>query len=323
MLTSLNEYLQSTLGISAIEILQQNDSLLPFALQQYYHVYVAKILKYEIVFLYSYSENPASPVQIEKHLHAAEKYTNKKVCLVFDTITPYMRKKLIERQIPFVVPNKQMFIPFLAIHLQEHFILAHSNQARISPSMQALILYALVNKQFVWNIHEAAKELDYSFASMNRAFENLIRLNLCKKEYRSAQTRRIQTFTFFENLWDLALPYLKSPVEKKVFVRNHHISIDQTFYAGLTALSHYSMLAEEPASTMAISPLDWQKLKHSSTLELVPFADQDTVILEIWSYSPGLLTQSKYVDTRSLYLSLRDNFDERINSELERLKREW
>lgn len=322
MLISLTEYLQSTLGIQSVEILPQNDSLLPFALQQYYTVYTVKMLKHEFVFLYSSAENPATPVQIEKHLHAAEKSTNKKVCLVFNTITPYMRKKLVERQIPFIVPNNQMFIPFLAMHLQEHFAIAQPTQIKTSPSMQALILYALVNKHFELTIREATSMLNYSFASMNRAFESLTRLGLCKKEYRSAQTRNVQTFTFSENIWELALPYLKNPVEKRIYVRNN-ILLDKAFYAGLTALAHYSMIAEESFSTVAMSSHDWQKLKHSSTLEVVPFADQDTVILEIWSYSPGLLTQSKYVDTRSLYLSLRDNVDERIIIELERLKREW
>lgn len=322
MLTSLNEYLQSTLGINSIEILQRNDSLLPFALQQYYKVYAAKIREYEFIFLYSDMENPATPVQIEKHLHAAEKNTNKKVCLVFDAITPYMRKKLVERQIPFVVPNNQLYIPFLAMHLQEHFAIFQPAQEKITPSMQVLILYTLVHKHYEWTIREATIVLKYSFASMNRAFEHLARLNLCKKDYRSAQTRNIKTFTFFENLWELTLPYLASPIEKTVFIRNK-IALDQAFYAGLTALAHYSMLAEESFSTMAISSLDWQKQKGSSKLEILPFSDQDTVKLEIWSYAPGLLTQSTYVDTRSLFLSLRDNTDERINIELERLKREW
>lgn len=322
MLPSLSEYLQSTLGVNEVGILHQNDSLLPLALQQYYHVFVARIQKHEIVFLYSYSENPATPTQIEKHLQTAEKNTNRKVCLVFDTITPYMRKKLIERQVPFVVPQKQMFIPFLAIQLQEHFASAQTNRTKMTPSMQALILYSLVNKQFDWSIRKAANVLNYSFVTMSRAFENMTLLNLCRKEYRDARTRKMQVFIFYENLWDLALPYLKSPVEKIVYVRNN-ILLDKTFYSGLTALAHYSMLSEEPTVTMAISALDWHKLKDSNAFELVPIADQGTVTLEIWSYPPSLLTQTAYVDTRSLYLSLQNNIDERISIELERLKPKW
>ena len=323
MLTSLREYLQSTLGVNEVEILRQEDLLLPLALQQYYHVYVARIQKHEIVFLYSYSENPATPTQIEKHLQTVESSTSRKVCLAFDTITPYMRKKLIERQVPFVVPRKQMFNPFLAIQLQEHFAPTQTNRVKMTPSMQAVILYSLVNKQFEWSIRKAAKVLNYSFVTMSRAFENMILLSLCEKEYRSARTRKMQVFIFCENLWDLALPYLKNPVEKTVFVRSN-ILMSQTFFSGLTALAHYSMLAEEPTITMAISALDWHKLKSiNDAVELVPIADQDTMTLEIWSYSPSLLSQTAYVDTYSLYLSLQNNADERISIELERLKTKW
>ena len=41
--------------------------------------------------------------------------------------------------------------------------------------------------------------------------------------------------------------------------------------------------------------------------------------IEIWRYSPFFLTKGHYVDKLSLYLSLKNNDDERIQIELENL----
>jgi len=47
--------------------------------------------------------------------------------------------------------------------------------------------------------------------------------------------------------------------------------------------------------------------------------------LEVWSYSPGLFANGKIVDPFSLYLSLRDIKDERIESAMEKMMEsvEW
>lgn len=41
--------------------------------------------------------------------------------------------------------------------------------------------------------------------------------------------------------------------------------------------------------------------------------------IEIWSYSPDLLSESPVVDPLSLYLSLRNSEDERVQQQLETL----
>jgi hypothetical protein len=43
------------------------------------------------------------------------------------------------------------------------------------------------------------------------------------------------------------------------------------------------------------------------------------VKVEVWKYAPSLLSGNEYVDRLSLYLSLRDNEDERIQIECDTL----
>lgn len=56
-----------------------------------------------------------------------------------------------------------------------------------------------------------------------------------------------------------------------------------------------------------------------------PYPEKDSVIIEIWKYSPELLSDTDLADPLSLYLSMKDIEDERIENSLEELldKVEW
>jgi hypothetical protein len=47
--------------------------------------------------------------------------------------------------------------------------------------------------------------------------------------------------------------------------------------------------------------------------------DKNLVKLEIWKYDPSLFVKNNHVDLISLYASLLDNKDERVESELENI----
>jgi hypothetical protein len=47
-----------------------------------------------------------------------------------------------------------------------------------------------------------------------------------------------------------------------------------------------------------------------------------TNVVEVWRYDPRLLSKTETVDKLSLYLSLKDNEDERVQIELENLMNE-
>lgn len=45
---------------------------------------------------------------------------------------------------------------------------------------------------------------------------------------------------------------------------------------------------------------------------LAEFEEESTCKVELWNYSPKLLAKEKSVDKLSLYLSLKDSSDERV-----------
>ena len=111
-----------------------------------------------------------------------------------------------------------------------------------------------------------------------------------------------------KELWNKILPYLESPIEKIVYTDEENINGVES---GVNALSAYSMINREQQKSFAISK---DMLKKISTNKLF-----GKTKLEVWRYAPGLLAGGNVVDPLSLFLSLRDDEDERIQMELDTL----
>ena len=120
-----------------------------------------------------------------------------------------------------------------------------------------------------------------------------------------------------KELWQKALPFLRSPVKKKVFAVGNIPNKGNLLLSGLSALAEYSMITEEELPVYAIEKNTYRQLHRDYQLEEIPSAGGANAIVEVWSYSPEILSNNHIVDPLSLNLSLRDNQDERIQGELE------
>jgi hypothetical protein len=93
--------------------------------------------------------------------------------------------------------------------------------------------------------------------------------------------------------------------------------------AGISALAAYTMVADDERPTYALHRDAYRKYFHAGEIsECLDPGDADAKI-EIWSYAPELLTESHTVDHLSLFLSLRDSMDERIQIAREELLKEF
>ena len=119
-------------------------------------------------------------------------------------------------------------------------------------------------------------------------------------------------------------PLLRSPVNKRLFIHRTEVRA-AGLRAGLSALAQYSMLASPAYATYALTREDWKSLRQKHKSITVPTRDSDTDEIEIWSYPPALFADRDVVDPLSLYLSLKDDRNERIEASLEEMMRklEW
>jgi len=211
-----------------------------------------------------------------------------------------------------------MYLPMLGIDLREHFRKRRQTPLALTPATQALVLHLLLRPDDkLLTPNDLAQRLGYTKMTMSRAFDELEVEQLCgvAKEGRERKLRLIGTK---KELWHQVLPLLRSPVKHRKHIQNlggQRIGVT----AGLTALAKRTMLAASRASVVAISSKQWKAVKNNKTYFSVSTTDTDAVEVEVWAYDPALFSDEGFVDRFSLFLSLKDIKDERVEAALEEM----
>jgi len=92
--------------------------------------------------------------------------------------------------------------------------------------------------------------------------------------------------------------------------------------AGMTALSKYSMLEDDPLPTYAMRDKDFVAALQKGEVYGCGGREDAEARMETWKYDPSILARSGIADPLSLYLSLRHSADERVQKEIEKLIRQ-
>jgi len=321
---SFKRYLKETLDIDTRPKQWQGAGNLPIFLRNTYVFFGVRILGVSCLVMATRGKTEQTPATIQKHILQVRKKWQDEVIYLQQKVTAYNRKRLIQYKIPFVVPLNQMYLPFLGIDLREHFRNIREPEASFSPSTQVVVLYYLSQHgQLRLTPKTLANELGYSIMTMTRALDELdgVGLGTIAMEGRE----RVLRFNQDKRLvWETALERLRNPVKKRIWVKTFS---NKSFgvKAGLSALASYSNLAEPVNPVLALERKYWKKVKTNDDVMVLDIAEPDASELEIWSYSPNLFANKGVVDRFSLFLSTKEDNDERVQSALERMMEqvEW
>ena len=249
----------------------------------------------------------------------AKKLTNtlgKQVILVLSALTSTVRNRLVQMNVPFVTPNSQVFLPVSMINLRETFPRQDVLSGRkLSPTAQVMVLHQILRGELE---HLSSKliaaKLGYSEMGISKARSELEANQLCEI-IRKGKEMRLRFTLPARELWEAANTLLRSPVAQR-----HSVKWSQpdqvTKLAGISGLSQRSSLTDDNITTYAIRKRDFQHLLEQGKLHGCSDQHEADAWIEAWSYDPDLLSDHNIVDTLSLYLSLRDNQDERVQAEL-------
>lgn len=321
LLNLFKEYMLSNLGYN-VDI-EEIDSILkkdiPFALLNLYEIH--KIQLFQKHFIVMLVTDPASgsiqvsAEQISQHLKMIRQILQLPCIVLFDKIDSYTRKRFIEKKIPFVIPGKQMYLPDLLIDLKENSLNHKTTDPMMAPATQFLLLYHLQKESLEGKIFkELAEKFNYDNMTISRAAYYMHNMGLCeivgtKEKCLSFQPNKKQ-------LWENALPMMTTPIKLSNYYSGMVLG-DQVKKSGLTALSHYTMLNSGAINYYAETAL---RLKY---MEGVNFARSNklegNICMETWKYDPYFMSEGEFVDKLSLYLSLREHTDERIQIALDEL----
>jgi DNA-binding MarR family transcriptional regulator len=322
-LHELERYVHDVLGVSVKPRPWNGADRLPHFLKERYGFAQAQLLGLQVLLVIDTNPEEQSPATVRKHMDMLHTKQHVDLIYVRARVTAYNRKRLIEQQVPFIVPGNQMYLPMLAIDLREHFRRIREEFPTFSPSTQVVVLYTLLRDAGqVLVPTETAPRLGYSAMTMTRAFDELETANLAEVTIRGRE-RCLHFHGSRREIWEKAQPFLRSPVNKRLFIRSERA--EPAIRAGLTALAHYSMLAAPAHTIYALSREDWKAMRQRHKIIEVPAQDPDASEIEVWCYPPALFAERGVVDRLSLYLSLKDDQDERTQAALEEMmeKFQW
>lgn len=323
-LQQLEKYLNEALGVTlALTPWRDHARLAPF-LRERYRFWETRLLDAPCLLMLDEGEQEQAAGVIRKHMTQVQDKWPADVIYVRNRLTAYNRKRLVEQKVPFVVPGNQMYLPMLAVDFREHFRRQHDRPASFSPATQVLVIHWLIEGT---GEHltpaQMVQQLSYAPMTMTRAFDELEAAEVAEV-MRRGKERQLRFVDPKRDVWTNTQPFLRSPVAKRVYIRRPH-PMPESLQAGLTALAHYTMLAPPEHPIIALDRQDWKTLPIWQDKTPIPRQDPDAVEVEVWRYKPGLFARQGVVDQLSLYLSLKDSEDERVQTALEEMigRIEW
>ena len=282
---------------------------LPFALVATYRWFDVDMLGVKIVFAEPKESEACTPIVLQKHGKIATENFKEHVVFVLAEIASYNLTRMTKARVNFVVPGKEIFIPSLLMQLQKPSPKALDVNDMMPPMAQCLVIYHLLIEPLDGtNSADLAKRFNVSYPNMSRALKWLETKEIIKKE--GGKQKTIKFLALGKSLWEKVLPMMDSPIEKKLYTDS---CVDNAKYAGEVAAEHYTMMASPIRTSYAISK---QEVNTHKPLLDKKFGENE---VEVWRYNPSLTSQGEFVDKLSLYLSLRNTDDERLQMELEEM----
>jgi DNA-binding MarR family transcriptional regulator len=269
---------------------------------------------------YDRETEPTSPAALYKQLEVVRKKGNTDVVYVCNSLTSWNRTRLIEKKQSFIVPENQLYLPLLGMDLREYTRLPEkkTDLRSLGPSSVRALLYILYHAdRNDWTLAELSLSLGISTMSVSRTFDEFGDTGLFTIE-KSGKTRVLHRTGSGIEVWSRAMPFLRTPVMKKAYVVQD-TAIPELPRSGITALSEKTIMVPPQIPEYAISSASWKELSKKKGFREVPTADMNTVLLEIWRYDPAPFAREGMVDPLSLYLSLKDSDDARVENALQEL----
>ena len=286
------EYLNKVLGIEVVYMNGKFEHLPNFIVTRY-RLQRVSMNGQGVIFLYPKTELEQVEV-LKKQIARIQKNENLPVVLVLNELSFRQKEYLIREKIPFIVEGRQIYLPFMALYLQERCNAEKKPREEILPSAQMLLLHFIYGGAQELSTSQAAKDLELTPTSISRASRQLEEMGLL--HIRKAGVQRIlysedSPKMLFQKTGDTLL----NPVKRTVYIPKELVGTD-LLESGYSALAEYSMLNAPNVRCYAAERISQWKDVMTNSLQ----NSQVQVAVEMWRYNPRKLSTRNIVDELSL-----------------------
>ncbi len=268
---------------------------------------------------------PLAAQQVDQHAKRLRELLHAQVIIALPEVAPGERKQLIAHGVAFVVPDRQLFAPQMGMILTERFgAEPRREQELASPATQALLVWFLNHHPVTetWHPFQEAAALGYAGMTATRAIRELLQFNLFELEVRG-RAKYLKLNGTRRELWEKAKPRLRTPILRTMWTYDQRIlQVTGVRWAGESALARQTMVNEPRQQVLAMTAEAAQRAKQAGIF-FEPREIADGIAVQVWRYEPCMQAREKTVDPLSLWLSLRDNRDDRIQIALDELEEKF
>lgn len=306
------------------ELSLEKQALLPVFISRNYFLNLVNILGKEYVLLIHQDGEKPTPAQAVTYMDMVEDNLQAQAVFVFSMLDAFVRNRFISKKVPFIIPFQHLYLTQGLIDIREqssNVALRDKVKISISDPAQVMLIYYITKKGEIdhWSLRKWSEKLDYSSMTISRAWKELAEIELCEGQ-KIGRNLILRFMGSNRELWERALPFLHTPVRHRKIAIVDNINNLKLQQAGVTALADYSLISKDARSEYAIKLSDWNIAKRQKIFNEVSPANDLGVVIETWSYDPKIIaTYSENVDALSLFLSLQDESDERIQGALKEM----
>ena len=258
-------------------------------------------------------------VMLRRDRAGVEKMTGLNCAIFLDRTTFYIKEKMMEEGIPFVIEGKQVFLPFIG------YLLSKENERELAPVhlisflTQKMLLMAIYERWNEVKVSGAAKRMGVSTKSASRCFDELEYLNIDVLGMKG-KSRVINIPSDRKKVWQQIENVLRNPVIRR-FVLREDMKLEKK--AGISALCEYSLLSDNVYPTYAVTKRELKASGVKVEKQVSELEEIGCVVLEL-GYFIDFLGKG-FQDPLSVVLSLtgEEQEEERVDISINEMLEEY
>lgn len=277
------------------------DKQFPLYLKGAYDFYVVKTGS--IRFLGAQPKEAIPLATLKKHRVTLMDIAEMECALIMEKVTSYQKKKMVEGNIPFIRPGRELYLPFLGVVLASEREKVHARVERISFITQKLLLTVLYRQIRRATGTKLAEELEVSCMTATRCLDELETV-IPSLIHREGRRRLLVWDGIWWDYWETIRPTLRNPVVKKYYLET---PLDtKPLLGGISAICHYSMLDDNSYPTYAVTKTVASELG-LSRIPQVPMAEIPAAVVLVVGYEISFDKEELVCDPLTAILSLDED----------------
>lgn len=314
------ESLKPVLGSSQLSMRPLGNVRMPLLLDSLYEGWSVHGGGQDFLVLADKGVQALSIKAIAKHCAWLRELTGRDVAFAADDLAAYKRNRLRQARVPFHIPGRETFLPFLGIAHRTTGRAVHAirpNPARLGLAATRIVLAGL-NRILpdTPDLHDACNLLGCSHVTAIQAFDEIEQSGLATRTARPHGHGKVLVWLQQpRERWTRAESTLPNPVRTVIGLDTLPDGIPQVV-AGESALATHTRLSppEQPVFAIHATGSGLLRLKRAS----VPVEDAAFQV-ELWKFSPTF-PGYRDLDPFSLLLSTRGSTYERVEGAREELQ---